>query len=197
MDSVEAQIDSIIQQSSKDITSTPTLTNEISPIEQSANTTTNPKISSGMDENENIEVFNTALHQYLRIDEEIKSLLAAIKERNEIKRKLAESLSNFLRTNQIKKVNLDGSYKGKRLEVNVKVSNSGFNKERVTEAILNEFQEQQELFDKIMQVISKTNITKEAWKLKIVEEKKKRNKSSFRKHPDSGLSQLANMIDND
>lgn len=125
-----------------------------------------------------IEVFNTALHQYLRIDEEIKSLMAAVKERNDIKRKLGDTLSNYLKAKQIKKVNLDGSYKGKRLEVEVKTTNTGFNKSNVTEALLSELQEETELFDKIMRAISKTNVLKEVWKLKVTEEKAARAASA-------------------
>jgi hypothetical protein len=119
-----------------------------------------------------IEIFNTALHQYLRIDEEIKSLMIAVKERNDIKRKLGDTLSNYLKAKQIKKVNLDGSYKGKRLEVEVKSTNSGFNKTAITEVLFNELQEETELFDKIMRAISKTNVLKEVWKLKISDENK-------------------------
>jgi hypothetical protein len=122
-----------------------------------------------------IEVFNTALHQYLRINEEIKSLMLAIKERNDIKRKLGDTLSNYLKAKQIKKVNLDGSYKGKRLEVEVKTTNTGFNKTSVTEALLSELHEETELFDKIMRAISKTSVLKEVWKLKVTEEKAARS----------------------
>ena len=118
-----------------------------------------------------IEVFNTALHQYLRVNEEIKTLMNAIKTRNEIKKNLGETLSSFLKTNQIKNVNLDGSYKGKRLETVVSTTASGFNRATVTEAIYNELKEDQEIFDKIMQALSRTSVMKEVWKLKIVEEK--------------------------
>ena len=128
--------------------------------------------STQQEDTASIEVFNTALHQYLRINEEIKSLMAAIKERNDIKRKLGDTLSNYLKAKQIKKVNLDGSYKGKRLEVEVKTTNTGFNKTSVTEALLSELQEETELFDKIMRAISKTNVLKEVWKLKISDENK-------------------------
>lgn len=122
-----------------------------------------------------IEVFNTALHQYLRINEEIKTLMGAIKTRNEIKKNLSETLSSFLKTNQIKNVNLDGTYKGKRLETVVSTTTSGFNRSTVTEAIYNELQEDQEIFDKIMQALSRTSVMKEVYKLKIVEEKKGRS----------------------
>jgi uncharacterized protein YabN with tetrapyrrole methylase and pyrophosphatase domain len=146
-----------------------------------------------------IEVFNTALHQYLRIDEEIKSLMAAIKERNNIKRKLGDTLSNYLKANQIKKVNLDGSYKGKRLEVEVKTSTSGFSKASVTEALLTELEEERELFDKIMRAISKTSTLKEVWKLKVTEEKlaKTTGKASGKRKgaADITLDQAAALVD--
>ena len=95
----------------------------------------------------------------------------AIKARNEIKKHLAETLSSFLKTNQIQKVNLDGSYKGKRLENVISTTTSGFNRTSVTEAIHNELKEDQELFDKIMQALQRVSVMKEVWKLKITEEK--------------------------
>lgn len=136
------------------------------------------EVNTQQEDAASIEVFNTALHQYLRINEEIKSLMVAIKERNDIKRKLGDTLSNYLKAKQIKKVNLDGSYKGKRLEVEVKTTNTGFNKTSVTEALLSELHEETELFDKIMRAISKTSVLKEVWKLKVIEEKAARNSAS-------------------
>lgn len=140
-------------------------------ITNSDTTTEPPEI-----DNASVETFNTALQQYMRINEEITTLMQAIKKRNEIKRNLGESLSNFLRTNQIKNVNLDGSYKGKRLEATVSNVSTGFNRTTVTETLVNELKEDQELFDKIMQALSRTSVMKEVWKLKIVEEKQSRKK---------------------
>jgi hypothetical protein len=150
-------------------------------------------------DNANVEVFNTALHQYLRIDEEIKTLMTAIKTRNEMKKNLAETLSNFLKVNKIKKVDLDGSYKGKRIENIVSTTTSGFNRETVTEAIYNELKEDQEVFDKIMQALSRTSVMKEVWKLKIIEEKQAKqttNKGHRRKQKYNTLGQASQLIDN-
>lgn len=151
----------------------------------------------------NVEVFNTALHQYLRIDEEIKSLMTAIKTRNEMKKNLAETLSNFLKVNKIKKVDLDGSYKGKRIENVITTTTSGFNRETVTEAIYNELKEDQEVFDKIMQALSRTSVMKEVWKLKIVEEKQARKSATIgtctgkgRKKKNNTLDEASQLIDN-
>jgi hypothetical protein len=166
---IENEIDNIIEATTQEIDNSEMAAyqNEVqqNEIQQNSQATMNEA---------DIEVFNTALHQYLRVNEEIKTLMDAIKTRNEIKKNLGETLSSFLKTNQIKNVNLDGSYKGKRLETVVSTTASGFNRTTVTEAIYNELKEDQEIFDKIMQALSRTSVMKEVWKLKIVEEKQVR-----------------------
>jgi len=192
---IEAEIDNIISAT----------TQELSPYSESTHleleSNSNSNNQQAMD-NANVEVFNTALHQYLRIDEEIKTLMQAIRTRNEMKKDLAETLSSFLQTNQIKKVDLDGSYKGKRLESVVKNTVSGFKRETVTEAIYNELKEDQEIFDKIMQALSRTSVMKEVWKLKIVEEKQARKPTGTntgrgrKKQQTSALDEASKLIDN-
>jgi len=130
---------------------------------------------------QNIEVFNIALHQYLKIDEEIKALLEAIKVRTKTKKNLAETLSTYLRTNEIRNVNLGGSYKGKKLETKITYSSKGFSKENVTKVLYDELKEEAEVFDKIMESISRTNIITEKWNLKIVSDKEKSTKSKTEK----------------
>lgn len=177
------------------------------------NTETNNEINARINSNEtegfidasadamSVDVFNVALHQYLRVDEEIKKLMMAIKERNEIKRKLNTTLSGFLKAKQIKKVDLDGSYKGKRLEVEVKTSKSSFTREKVAEALYNELQEEQVLFDRVMTAISKKDdIIKQMYKIKIIDDKEKTKKQSTkynRKTNPNGLSEIENIINSD
>jgi hypothetical protein len=200
---IEQEIDNIIEHSTSTITTDMTSTN--TPPDTLCITNPgipnsgipNPELNSG-----EIDVFNTALHQYLRINEEIKTLMQAIKARNEIKRNLGETLSSFLRTNQIKNVNLDGSYKGKRLESVVTNTVTGFNRANVTEAIYNELKEDQEVFDKIMQALSKTSVMKEVWKLKITEEKQNIKKSTtsttsrHKKQQQSALDEADTLLQN-
>jgi hypothetical protein len=193
-DTAEQQIDTIINSAINMSTS------QLPPI---PTVITSETIAPAELDSANVEVFNTALHQYLRIDEEIKSLMTAIKTRNEIKKNLAETLSNFLKVNKIKKVDLDGSYKGKRIENVVTTTTSGFNRETVTEAIYNELKEDQEVFDKIMQALSRTSVMKEVWKLKIVEEKQARKSAGTgtgtckgRKKKNNTLDEASQLIDN-
>jgi len=138
------------------------------------NTDTNTAESNNLEiDSQNIEVFNVALHQYLKIDEEIKVLLEAIKLRNKTKKNLAETLGTYLRANEINNVKLGGTYKGKKLESKVSYSSKGFSKENVTKVLYNELKEEAEIFDKIMESISKTNIITEKWNLRIISEKQK------------------------
>jgi hypothetical protein len=189
---IEAEIDNIIATTTQELSPHP----ELAHLESTHLEMENNNQPQSMD-NANVEVFNTALHQYLRIDEEIKTLMQAIRTRNEMKKNLGETLSSFLQTNQIKKVDLDGSYKGKRLETVVKNTVSGFKRETVTEAIYNELKEDQEIFDKIMQALSRTSIMKEVWKLKIVEEKQARATTTpgrGRKKQDNVLDQASELL---
>lgn len=165
-DKAEEQIDTIIESSvSKILESKDTILD---------NNTTNTCEESTL----NIEAFNAALHHYLEIEEEVKVLLTAIKQRNLKKKQLGLSLSSYLRENKIKNVNLGGSYQGKKLVSIASNTAVGFNKVSVTDAIYNELKDDEEVFGKIMEAISKKSVMKEIWKIKIVEEKlSKANKS--------------------
>lgn len=75
MDKVEAEIDNIIEAT----------TNNLEHTDMSTSDNQYNDDKSTID-SQNIEVFNVALHQYLKIDEEIKVLLEAIKLRNKTKK---------------------------------------------------------------------------------------------------------------
>jgi len=170
MDKVEAEIDNIIEAT----------TNNLEHTDMSTSVNQYNDDKSTID-SQNIEVFNVALHQYLKIDEEIKVLLEAIKLRNKTKKSLAETIGTYLRANEIRNVNLGGSYKGKKLETKVSYSSKGFSKENVTKVLYDELKEEAEVFDKIMESISRTNVITEKWNLKIIDEKQKNNKSKTEK----------------
>ena len=56
-------------------------------------------------------------------------------------------------------------------------SSKGFSKENVTQVLYNELKEEADIFDKIMESISKTNTITEKWNIKIVSDKQKIAKS--------------------
>jgi len=171
MSNAESDIDTIIQATTQNLDKNEVeniVENIIQKSEGNSNSDNNLEIDS-----QNIEVFNIALHQYLKIDEEIKVLLEAIKLRNKTKKNLAETLSTYLRANEINNVKLGGTYKGKKLESKVVYSSKGFSKENVTQVLYNELKEEADIFDKIMESISKTNTITEKWSIKINSDKQK------------------------
>lgn len=185
MDPVESEIDSIIKATTQNIGETTNTEGEITNPQEEVDNNNDNNDNSSDDKStinsQNIEVFNIALHQYLKIDEEIKALLEAIKLRNKTKKDLAETLGTYLRANEIRNVNLGGSYKGKKLETKVTYSSKGFSKENVTKVLYDELKEEAEVFDKIMESISRTNVITEKWNLKIVSDKEKSTKSKTEK----------------
>lgn len=195
LDKAELEIDHIINQSLELKSSV----KELDTMQPSAPNVTAPNVSASSAESESmdaasVEAFNITLHQYLRVDEEIKSLMQAVRSRNEIKRNLSNTLSTFLKAKQIKKVDLDGSYKGKRLEVEVKTNKPAFTREKVTEAILTQIKVEDELFDKIMTAISKNDVIREMYKIKITDEKKPRKTSSTKTFSSKKLDGQSNDL---
>jgi len=126
-----------------------------------------------------VDGFNTALHQYLEVEDEIKVLLTALKQRNQKKKALGLSLSSYLQENKINNVNLNGSYKGKTLVSTVSNKPVGFNKVSVTEAIYDELKNDEDIFSKIMEAISKKSVIKEIYNVKIINEKAKSKKEKI------------------
>ena len=142
-----------------------------------------------------IDVFNNALQQYMRITEECNTLLQALKTRNDAKHKLSETLKNFLAVNKIKTVNLEGSYKGKSIDTITTQSVGGFKRKTVTEALYNELKDEQELFDRIMTIISKTSIIKEKSSIKLINDKKTTTSSSSSTSTRKSSSKKSNILD--
>lgn len=184
MDPVEAFVDNIIEATTNKLN-----IDENDEVKTEHNTTddnttedntTEDNTTSEID-SQNVEAFNIALHQYLKIDEEIKALLEAIKLRNKTKKNLAESLSTYLRSHEISNVKLGGSYKGKRLESKVVYSSKGFSKENVTKILCNELKEETEIFEKIMESFGRTNVITEKWNLNITNDKQAVAKTKIEK----------------
>lgn len=187
VDNVESQIDNLIDRSIENMNIQDRVdTSDETQDEQQEDTQETQEISSSTTNTNtnnsdtniatNIEGFNTALHQYLEIEEEVKVLLNAIKLRNQKKKQLGISLSTYLRENKIRNVNLGGTYKGKKLESVVVHKATGFNKVSVTDAIYNELKDDEEIFGKLMEAISKKSVMQEIWKIKISSEKVSKEK---------------------
>jgi len=59
--------------------------------------------------------FQKMLQDYLTTESELKMLNEAVKKRRDKKNNLSESILTFIKKNNIKKINLDGDFKGHQL----------------------------------------------------------------------------------
>ncbi len=71
--------------------------------------------STGAGQNMDMEYFKITLKEYLKVTEEIKALQKAMKQRRDRLGDLEATLLAFLVKNDIKEVNLEGSYQGQDL----------------------------------------------------------------------------------
>lgn len=165
VDNVEKEIDSILAETTQD------MSNSEEELYKSENAQT-----AEIDE-ESTQVFNLSLQQYLAIDDEKGVLQDAIRKKNQQKKSYEQTMIAYLNNNNIQNITLDGSYKNRSLETEVKTVATGFSRMAVIEVLEECIGSDSELFDKIMSKLSERMVSKEVTKLKMIDlNKKKSNK---------------------
>ena len=111
-----------------------------------------------------INSFNETLQEFLKLDQEIKKLYAAVKSRREKKQQLSEIILIFLKKNEIESVK-----SGRDITVHEEVSEvkTGFNRENVNNVLMDYFQNNVEDYEKIMKKIEEKIVTKKTTKVKV------------------------------
>lgn len=146
--------------------------------------------SSTTGEEVTMEYFKACLKEYLKLDEEIKTLNKALKQRRDKQSTLSQSLLVFLNKNDIGKIQLEGNYSGQELlsdKVN-KVKNP--NATSILEIITAKLANNQELLKEITDEINAHKETVEVEKVKIskVSASKKKKTTSVPTAEESALS---------
>ena len=86
-------------------------------------------------ENEDITFFKTAVQEYLKLEEEIKVLEQAVKQRKEKKKHIGDTILTFLIEKDISHVNLQGEFQGKQLHCHNMDVKSSLKIENIAEAL--------------------------------------------------------------
>jgi ferritin len=126
-----------------------------------------PTLTASSNDEVNIEYFKACLKEYLKLDEEIKTLSKALKQRRDKQTTLSQSLLMFLNKNDIGKIQLEGNYTGQELltdKVN-KVKNP--NATSILEIISAKLANNQELLKEITDEIEAHKESVEVEKVKI------------------------------
>jgi hypothetical protein len=114
-----------------------------------------------------MEYFKACLKEYLKLDEELKTLSKALKQRRDKQATLSQSLLMFLNKNDIGKIQLEGNYTGQELltdKVN-KVKNP--NATSILEIVSAKLANNQELLKEINDEIAAHKESVEVEKVKI------------------------------
>ena len=126
-----------------------------------------PTLTVSSNDEVNIEYFKACLKEYLKLDEEIKTLSKALKQRRDKQTTLSQSLLMFLNKNDIGKIQLEGNYTGQELltdKVN-KVKNP--NATSILEIVSAKLANNQELLKEITDEIEAHKESVEVEKVKI------------------------------
>ena len=96
-----------------------------------------------------INSFNETLQEFLKLDQEIKKLYAAVKSRREKKQQLSEIILILLKKNEIESVK-----SGRDITVHEEVSEvkTGFNRENVNNVLMDYFQNNVEAIERVSDV---------------------------------------------
>ena len=157
-DSVEQEIDNILAETTQDMSN-------------------NENVQTAEIDEESTQVFNLSLQQYLTIDDEKIVLQDAIRKKNQQKKNYEQTMIAYLNNNNIQNIMLDGTYKNRSLETEVKTVATGFSRSVVIEVLEECIGSDSVLFDKIMSKLSERMGSKEVTKLKMIDlSKKKSNK---------------------
>ena len=138
-----------------------------------------------MTEQECLNYFKGCLQEYLKLEEEIKTLDKAIKLRKNKKNKLSESILSYIQQKDISHVKLQGNYKGKQIESKTTVKKSSVSFKTITNVIFDHFEnvnDAKKLLDKINNNRTETTTSR----LRIGKEGKTKNTSQ----------NLSNIINN-
>jgi hypothetical protein len=138
-----------------------------------------------MSEEECIKYFKESVKEYLKLEEEIKTLDKASKVRKEKRKNIGDSILSFIQQKDISHVKLQGNYKGKQIENHQTVKKSSVSFKTVTNIIFEHFDnidDAKNLMDKINGQRTETSVSR----LRIAKDKKKKT-NAFK---------LQNLVDN-
>lgn len=135
------------------------------------------------------QFFQKLLQDYLNTESELRMLNEAMKKRREKKKNLSESILTFIKKNNIKKVNLDGDFKGHELAEKISKTSS-ISKDEMMSIFQNHFEinDQFDQFENIQEEIKSKTKVKETSKLAL--KKTKMNKKDKQQYDDQRINEL-------
>lgn len=135
-----------------------------------------------------IDHFKMCLKEYLKVDDEIKTLTAVLRQKRERYDTLSKTLLLFLQKNNINEVQLEGDYEGKQLISQTQVKTKNASSNSVIDIVKNKLGNNTELLNTILSEVENIKEVDEVEKVKIA--KTTSNKKVKSKVTNSETNQL-------
>lgn len=114
-----------------------------------------------------IDHFKMCLKEYLKVDDEIKTLTAVLRQKRERYDTLSKTLLLFLQKNNINEVQLEGDYEGKQLISQTQVKTKNASSNSVLDIVKNKLGNNTELLNTILSEVENIKEVDEVEKVKI------------------------------
>lgn len=114
-----------------------------------------------------IDHFKMCLKEYLKVDDEIKTLTAVLRQKRERYDTLSKTLLLFLQKNNINEVQLEGDYEGKQLISQTQVKTKNASSNSVIDIVKNKLGNNTELLNTILSEVENIKEVDEVEKVKI------------------------------
>lgn len=115
---------------------------------------------------EEIQFFTKSIQEYLKLEEEIKAIESAVKQRKEKRKKLSETILSFLQENEISHINLQGNFSGKQMKCTTIKKKTALNEKTISKSLENYFKDPEEA-NKVLEAIFTNRTEVEVHKLKL------------------------------
>jgi hypothetical protein len=148
----------------------------MSQLENQLESTSTDTSSSGID----INHFKLCLKEYLKLDDEIKTLQTVLRNKRTKIEGLEETLLIFLEKNNINQVQLEGDYQGKELVSQKLTRTKNVSSNSLIDIVKSKCSTNQTLYASIMDEIENQKETNEVAKIKISSSKSGKKKKQVR-----------------
>lgn len=128
-------------------------------------------LDNNSNDGEDIQFFKGAIQEYLKQNDEISVLSDELNIRKSKQKNMGETIRTYIEEKDISHVNLQGNYSGKRIQTVRTETLSSIKESDIIDVLNNYFEDKNEV-DKIIDLINATRIKRVRISLKIQKEKK-------------------------
>lgn len=123
-----------------------------------------------------LDYLKASIKEYLKLEEEMKALSIALRQRREKYNNLSKTLYMFLNTNNINEIELFGNYEGNELSKRTRESTRGLTYKKLYEIVQEKLKDQPQLLESVDNAVNEIKSVVSVEEVKIQKSKSKAKK---------------------